>query len=72
MQTTYNFSGKSALVIGGTTGIGRATALAFAEADANVYVGGLGKGDGDSLVKEVKAKFPEVSIEFEELDVRKD
>jgi hypothetical protein len=46
--------------------------LAFAEAGANVYVGGLGKGQGDSLVKEVKAKVPKVSIEFEELDVRKD
>ena len=58
MEATYNFSGKSAIVIGGTTGIGRATALAFAEAGANVYVGGLGKGQGDSLVKEVKAKVP--------------
>jgi NAD(P)-dependent dehydrogenase (short-subunit alcohol dehydrogenase family) len=71
MEATYNFSGKSAIVIGGTTGIGRATALAFAEAGANLYVGGLGKEVGDSLVKEVKAKFPKVDIEFEELDVRK-
>ena len=58
-------------MIGGTTGISRATALAFAEAGANLYVGGLGKEVGDSLVKEVKAKFPKVDIEFEELDVRK-
>ena len=40
MEATYNFSGKSAIVIGGTTGIGRATTLVFAEAGANVYVGG--------------------------------
>jgi NAD(P)-dependent dehydrogenase (short-subunit alcohol dehydrogenase family) len=71
MEATYNFSGKSAIVIGGTTGIGRATALAFVEAGANVYVAGLGKTEGESLVKEVKAKFPKVGIEFEELDVRK-
>jgi NAD(P)-dependent dehydrogenase (short-subunit alcohol dehydrogenase family) len=30
MQVTYDFSGKSVLLIGGTTGIGRATAIAFA------------------------------------------
>ena len=46
MEATYNFSGKSAVVIGGTTGIGRATALAFAEAGANQYVAGLGASDG--------------------------
>ena len=31
MQVTYDFSGKSVLLIGGTTGIGRATANAFAK-----------------------------------------
>lgn len=34
-----NYGGKSVLVTGGATGIGRATALAFAAAGANVMIG---------------------------------
>ena len=37
-QVKYDFSGKNVLVVGGTTGIGRATALAFAKAGANIFV----------------------------------
>ena len=36
-QVTYNLSGKTVLVIGGTTGIGRSCALAFAKAGANLW-----------------------------------
>jgi NAD(P)-dependent dehydrogenase (short-subunit alcohol dehydrogenase family) len=32
MNTTYNFSGRVAFVTGAASGIGRATALAFARA----------------------------------------
>ena len=71
MEATYNFSGKSAVVIGGTTGIGRATALAFAEAGANLYVAGLGKAEGESLVTEINSRFAKVAVVFEELDVRR-
>jgi NAD(P)-dependent dehydrogenase (short-subunit alcohol dehydrogenase family) len=35
------FKGKTALVIGGSTGIGRATALAFGQRGANVVIGGI-------------------------------
>jgi NAD(P)-dependent dehydrogenase (short-subunit alcohol dehydrogenase family) len=37
-QVTYNFSGKAALVIGGASGIGWATARAFARSGAKVAV----------------------------------
>ena len=70
MEATYNFSGKSAVVIGGTTEIGRATALAFAEAGANQYVAGLGASNGKDLVAEIAKRFPKVQAEFAELDVR--
>jgi NAD(P)-dependent dehydrogenase (short-subunit alcohol dehydrogenase family) len=72
MQVKYDFSGKTALVIGGTTGIGRATALAFAEAGANLFVAGLGAEDGESLKREVEAQYPGVGMEFLEVDVRGD
>ena len=68
MQVTYDFSGKNVLLIGGTTGIGRATALAFAEAGANLFVSGLGAEFGESLGDEVKAKG--VKYEFREVNVR--
>jgi NAD(P)-dependent dehydrogenase (short-subunit alcohol dehydrogenase family) len=70
MRAKYDFSGRSALVIGGTTGIGRATALAFADAGANLYVAGLGQAEGRSLVEEIAKHYPNVAVEFAEVDVR--
>jgi NAD(P)-dependent dehydrogenase (short-subunit alcohol dehydrogenase family) len=69
MEVTYNFTGKNVLLIGGTTGIGRATALAFARAGANLFLAGLGKDAGAAVVKDVKAAS-KVEIEFTEVDVR--
>lgn len=68
MQVSYDFSGKNALVIGATTGIGRATALAFAKSGANVYASGLGTDVGASLLSELRDQV--VEAEFEEADVR--
>src|ERR1044072_5316261 len=66
-----DFSGKNALVIGATEGIGRATALAFADAGANVVVAGLAAERGQSLVEEIRdggrstADFMEADVTFE-------
>src|SRR5258708_4685137 len=70
MQVKYDFSGKTALIIGATTGIGRATALAFAEAGANLFVAGLGAAEGESLKQEVQKRG--VAVEFAETNVRHD
>lgn len=69
MQVTYDFSAKNALLIGCTTGIGRATALAFAHAGTNVFVAGIGVDEGASLVDEIRSKS-KVEAEFLEVDVR--
>ncbi len=53
-MTTVSFSGQTALVIGATEGIGRATALAFAAAGANVFAAGLGGERGRTLVEEIR------------------
>ena len=45
--------GKVALIVGGASGIGRATALLFAEQGASVVVADL--GDGQSVVDEVRS-----------------
>lgn len=68
MQVTYDFSGKTVLLVGGTTGIGRATALAFAKAGANLFVSGLGADFGESLGKEIRALGRD--YEFREVNVR--
>jgi len=43
MTIRYDFSNRAALVIGGTSGIGRAAALGFARAGANVTVAARGE-----------------------------
>ena len=48
------FEGRTALVIGATEGIGRATAMAFAASGANVFVAGLGAERGRSLEMEIR------------------
>lgn len=69
MNVTYDFSGKSVLLIGGTTGIGRATALAFARSGANVFLTGIGQEAGAAVVRDVRDSSG-VEIEFAEVDVR--
>jgi NAD(P)-dependent dehydrogenase (short-subunit alcohol dehydrogenase family) len=71
MNVTYDFSGKTALIIGGTSGIGRATSLAFAQAGANVFIAGIGAAEGASLKAEI-ASTTKVGVEFSEVDVRRD
>jgi NAD(P)-dependent dehydrogenase (short-subunit alcohol dehydrogenase family) len=68
---SYDFRGKTAVVIGGTTGIGRATAKDFAKAGANVFVSGLGQDHGKSLVEEIKGAG-NANVEFVEADVTRD
>lgn len=52
---TRNLEGKSALVTGGASGIGRATALAFAREGARVAVADILEDAAQNTVSEIKA-----------------
>src|SRR5437879_4281815 len=67
----YDYSGRSVVIYGGTTGIGRASAIAFAAAGAKVMVSGIGAGEGKSLVAEIRGAGNS-EVEFIEADVTRD
>src|SRR5258705_249602 len=52
--------GKVALVTGGSRGIGRAVAAAYARAGARVYICGRNKDDLDAAVRELQASGGEI------------
>jgi NAD(P)-dependent dehydrogenase (short-subunit alcohol dehydrogenase family) len=62
--------GKSVLIVGGTTGIGRATAIAFAKAGCRLLIAGRSKTSGDETLKllsdiGVDAKFISADVRNE-------
>jgi NAD(P)-dependent dehydrogenase (short-subunit alcohol dehydrogenase family) len=67
---TNNFTDKVALVTGGTSGIGKATAIAFAEAGASVVLTGRREKEGTEVVAEIAKLGGDAS--FFRADVAKD
>jgi NAD(P)-dependent dehydrogenase (short-subunit alcohol dehydrogenase family) len=70
MNNNTTFSGKVALVTGGTSGIGKATATAFARAGAKVVLTGRREKEGAQVVAEIKKLGGEAA--FVRADVAKD
>jgi len=65
-----SFKGKVALVTGGTSGIGKATAIEFARAGAKVVLTGRREKEGAQVVAEIKKLGGEAA--FVRADVAKD
>jgi len=70
MNNNNGFTGKVALVTGGTSGIGKATAIAFARAGAKVVLTGRREKEGAQVVAEIKKLGGDAA--FVRADVAKD
>ena len=69
-MSNKTFSGKVALVTGGTSGIGKATAIEFARAGAKVVLTGRREKEGAQVVAEIKKLGGDAA--FVRADVAKD
>ena len=70
MNNNKTFEGKVALVTGGTSGIGKATAIEFARAGAKVVLTGRREKEGAQVVAEIKKLGGEAA--FVRADIAKD
>jgi len=61
--------GQTAIVTGGTAGIGKAIALKFAEQGARVAIIGTNEARGVSVIEEINQKYPENKALFFQVDV---
>ncbi len=66
-----SFSGKSALVVGGTTGIGAAVVSAFTEQGGRVVFAGLDCQEARELAQTINAQWPGAAV-FVPVDVRRE
>jgi NAD(P)-dependent dehydrogenase (short-subunit alcohol dehydrogenase family) len=70
-EPASNLAGRGVLVIGATSGIGRATVLAFAAHGARVCFAGQGVEAGNSVAEEAR-RLGAADVAFMEIDVRRE
>ena len=63
--------GRTAVITGATGGLGYETALALAGAGASVVLTGRNEAKGKRALGDIRGKFPDAKITYEDLDVAK-
>ena len=56
VQQIDNFSGKVAVITGGASGIGKATAIALSERGVKIVIGDISEKSGEEAAKEINDK----------------
>lgn len=69
LNTGHDFKGASVLITGGTSGIGRSTAIAFARAGASVVLTGRREAEGNETVRLIQQAAPGARAAFFRADV---
>lgn len=69
IANTASLMGRTALITGGNSGLGFATATALASKGAHVLLGARDETKGNKAVAELKTLFPSASIELLQLDL---
>ena len=69
IDNTPNLTGKTAVVTGANSGLGKETARAFAQKGAHVIVAARDVAKGNQAVSEIKKDLPNASLEVMELDL---
>lgn len=62
MEATYDFKNKVAFIIGASSGIGRATAMAFASAGAKTVLCDVNVEEGKKLARLLSEKSESILI----------
>jgi NAD(P)-dependent dehydrogenase (short-subunit alcohol dehydrogenase family) len=70
-EPANNLAGRGVLIIGATTGIGRATVLAFAARGARICFAGQGVVEGNAVSEEAR-RLGAADVAFMEIDVRRE
>src|SRR5690349_19384953 len=70
MSDVQNLSGRVALVVGGTGGIGREVVRALADAGAAVVVAGRSQPAAEAFLQELRAERPDAALGYEPADIR--